>query len=281
MSVRNAVATVDKSPTALVPQYTQEFAAVLPEHLKSGAFVQLAVAALRRDSKLMEAAESNPGSLIYALRDCARLGHEPGTEQYYLTPRREKGALRILGVEGYQGVIERIYRAGAVSTVIVEAVRQHDRFTYAPGRDERPILERDWTLDNAARGPLVLVYGYAVMKDGATSKVVIVGKDRIERAKAASGTANSSYSPWTTDEEAMWLKTAAHDLSKWVPTSAEYRREILRAHADVAAQANVTALPPPAGEQQPPPNVDTDTGVIDGAIVEDPPGWEPVAEVKP
>ena len=224
----------DSSPVALVPRYLHEFADVLPSHIKSEAFVQMALAALRRDDKLMTAARNDPGSLIFALRDAARLGLEPGTEQYYLTPRKDHGQDRVLGIVGYQGEVELMYRAGAVSSVIVEAVREADLFQYRPGRDERPIHEIDWDLDD--RGPLRLAYAYAPMRYGSTSKVVIVNKARIARAKKASGTANSDYSPWKTDEEAMWLKTAAHDLAKWVPTSAEYMREQLRVMREVQAE---------------------------------------------
>jgi recombination protein RecT len=103
-----------------------------------------------------------------ALMDAARLGLEPGTEQYYLTPRKVKGRLEIQGIRGYQGEIELIYRAGAVSSVIVEVVYSNDKFRVRPGRDERPIHEIDWDADD--RGELRLVYAYAVMKDGATSR---------------------------------------------------------------------------------------------------------------
>ncbi|WP_030777812.1 recombinase RecT, partial [Streptomyces sp. NRRL F-2664] len=131
----------------------------------------------------------------------------------------------IQGIVGYQGIIELIYRAGAVSSVIVETVHEHDTFSYVPGRDERPVHEIDWF--GTDRGPLVGVYAYAVMKDGATSKVVVLNRSQVMEAKAKSDGANGKYpqySPWNTNEEAMWLKTAARRLAKWVPTSAEYMR---------------------------------------------------------
>ena len=78
---------------------------------------------------LMKAAEANPDSLITALMRCAALGHQPGTEEFYLTPRKVKGRLEILGITGYQGYIELMYRAGAVSSVIVETVRRNDEIS--------------------------------------------------------------------------------------------------------------------------------------------------------
>jgi recombination protein RecT len=230
-----------QTPTAMVQGYTGEFAQVLPSHIKPETWTRLAVGALRRDEKLRQAAANDPGALMSALLDAARMGLEPGTEQYYLTVRSGK----VLGVSGYQGEIELMYRAGAVSSVIVEPVFANDGFQYRPGRDDRPLHDIDWDADD--RGPIRLAYAYAVMKDGAISKVVVVNKARIKRAKDASATAGKSFSPWTSDEVAMWMKTAVHDLRKWVPTSAEYIREQLRAVRDVSLEEPRPApLPQPA-----------------------------------
>lgn len=269
-TVSNAVATRDNGPLARIAQYQGEYAAILPSHIKAETWIRVAQGALRRNPQLLEAATKNISSLMSALHEAARLGLEPGTEQYYLTPRKVKGQLEILGITGYQGEIELIYRAGAVSSVIVEVVRQKDIFRYSPGRDDRPHHEIDWDLED--RGPLKLAYAYGVMKDGATSKVVVLNKAHIAAAKASSQGSDSEYSPWKRHEEAMWLKTAAHRLAKWVPTSAEYIREQLRAVRDVAAEpigTSSTPMPVPAAAApagQPPV---ADDGVLDGEVVPD------------
>ena len=126
-------------PAELVQQYQGDFAVVLPSHIKADTWCRVAIGALRRDPKLEEAARNNPAAFLGALLDAARRGLEPGTEQYYLVPQKNKGRLEVRGNVGYQGVIELIYRAGAVSSVIVEAVRENDKFAYVPGKHERPI----------------------------------------------------------------------------------------------------------------------------------------------
>ncbi len=246
-SIANAVAVRDNSPGAMVQQYKDDFAMVLPSHIKPETWVRLAVGLVRRDAKLAAAAQSDPTSLMAALMDAARQGLEPGTEQYYLTPRRIKGKNQVQGIRGYQGEIELMYRAGAVSSIIVEVVRATDKFEYSPGRMDRPLHEIDWDADD--RGALRLVYAYAIMKDSAVSKVVVLNKTHIAAAKKLSQGADSDYSPWRNHEEAMWMKTAAHRLQKWVPTSAEYIREQLRAVRDVAAEQPVQlpSLPAPVG----------------------------------
>lgn len=248
------IAQRDNTPAGLVRQYQGDFAAVLPSHIKAETWTRVAIGALRRDPKLAQAAANNVGAFLGALLDAARLGLEPGTEQYYLVPQKIKGQMEVRGQRGYQGEVELIYRAGAVSSVIVEAVREGDTFRYRPGVDQRPHHEVDWF---GERGALKGVYAYAVMKDGATSKVVVLNRSDIDRAKSSSQGASSAYSPWVNHEEAMWLKTAAHRLAKWVPTSAEYLREQLRARAEAATDpaasgaapvANITGLEEAAEE---------------------------------
>ena len=263
-TVSTAVAHRDTGPGAMVESYRGDLAMVMPSHVKPETWVRLAVSVLRRDPKLTEAAKNDPAALMGALMDAAQLGLTPGTEQYYLVPRKEKGVLKIQGIRGYQGEIELIYRAGAVSSVIVEAVREHDGFRFAPGRDERPVHDIDWDCED--RGVLRLVYAYAVMKDGATSKVVVLNRKQVMAAKALLQGSDSPYSPWQKHEEAMWLKTAAHRLTKWVPTSAEYMREQLRAVRDVANEQHLPA--DPVRVVQPVSHVDGSV-VFDGEFVDE------------
>lgn len=274
-TISQAVEKADTSPRGLVKQYEASFAAVLPSHItKPETWIRLAQGALKKGPRLPNgqtqlevAAANNPTVFLATLLDCARLGLEPGTEQYYLTPRKVKGRDEILGIVGYQGIVELMYRAGAVSSVVAEVVHEKDHFEYSPGRHERPIHEIDWDAED--RGDLRLVYAYAVMKDGATSKVVVLNRAAINDIKKKAQNPNGDYSPWRTAPEAMWLKSAVRQLRKWVPTSAEYIREQMRAARDVAAEARLDAPDLPAG-------VDTDgyQGPVDDLDVIDAESFE-------
>lgn len=242
-----------------VRHYQDEFAQVLPSFFEPKVFTRLAVSALKRNPELAKRAQENPASLMHALLEAASLGLKPGTEEYYLTPRggKEPG---VLGITGYQGEIELIYRAGAVSSIKAEVVYSADHFTFAPG-DEKPDHVVDWFAPD--RGEVLGAYAYAIMKDGATSRVVVVGPREIKRAQDASATANSSHSPWKTDYAAMVRKTAVHELAKWVPTSAEYRVEQLRAIATVQSEQQPVHTAAPAG-------VDEQTGeIVDGELIDE------------
>lgn len=272
-TVSKAVATQTEQrqtgPATLVRQYRGDFADVLPSHIKPDTFVRVAAGALKKGerdkrtgiTKLEQAAVNNTAAFLSALLDAARLGLEPGTEQYYLTPCKNKNngnREEILGIVGYQGYIELMYRAGAISSVVVEVVREHDKFNYSPGRMERPEHEIDWDAED--RGKLRLVYSYALMKDGSTSKVVVLNRAKIEQIKRSSQGAGSDYSPWKVHEEAMWMKSAVRQLAKWVPTSAEYITAQRR--AELAAQDQPAALGAAGWIEQEPP------GVVDGEVVD-------------
>jgi recombination protein RecT len=276
-TVSDAVATRDNSPTAMIKTYEGDFASVLPSHVKAETWVRVAQGALKKGKRggsgrfeLEEAAANNPGVFLAALLDAARLGLEPGSEQYYLTPRKVKGRLEILGIVGYQGHIELMYRAGAVATILAECVRANDRYTYRRGVDDVPVHEYPPFQPLAERGPLLGAYAYARMKDGAVSRVVELNGDDIARIKASSQGADSEYSPWVRHEEAMWLKSAVRQLQKWVPTSAEYRREVLRATAEAGRVAEQRALPPPPVE-----HLDAEATVVDGDVVDWPEAAQP------
>ncbi|NIH58524.1 recombinase RecT, partial [Brooklawnia cerclae] len=61
---------------------------------------------------------------------------------------------------------------------------------------------------------------------------------------------------------AMWLKSAVRQLAKWVPTSAEYRREQLRAAQDVIAE-NAGRTAPTRLEQQAAPHETAEGEYVD------------------
>jgi recombination protein RecT len=291
-TVANAVAQRDTSPGALIKTYSSSFATVLPSHVKPETWVRLAQGALKKGKRIQApnpkspdhrnhgrfelevAAENNPGVFLAALLDAARLGLTPGSEEYYLTPRRAGGQLEILGIVGYQGYVELMYRAGAVSSVVVQVVRENDEYRYQRGVDRVPVHRFKPFAREAERGKLIGVYAYAELQSGAVSQVVELNQDDIDRIKRVNPASGSDYSPWTNWEASMWMKSAARQLRKWVPTSAEYRKEIARAAAEVQRVIADPEMPPGADAPQ--------GDVLEGELVDDAPAgadWPEPAEI--
>jgi recombination protein RecT len=211
-----------------------DLAMAAASHLKPATIVRVAQGALRKDPKLMAAAIANPQSLIHCLLDAARLGHEAGTDQYWLIPFGSE----VTGIEGYKGIIERMYRAGGVSSVHAEVVRQRDAYR-SMGSRTPPVHEYDEFADPEDRGPLRGVYAYAVMSDGLFSQVMRMGRAEVMKHKAMSRGSDRSDSPWKCWEEAMWKKVPLGGLEPYVPTSSEWL--IARAQAAATASARIAA----------------------------------------
>lgn len=254
-SVSQAVEKKNTGPMAVVAQSAGWLGGLLPSHVEPGSFVSLAKAHLRKDTKLMAAASADPSGYMMALTECARLGLVPGDTFHIVPFKRKGGGYDFTGITDYTGEIELIYRAGAVSSVKAEIVYSGDRFQFTPDMD-RPLHEPDWF---GERGDMIGVYAYAVMKDGSTSRVVVMNRVEVMKIKAVSKTATFSDSPWKLWEDRMWLKSAIRQLTKWVPTSAEYRREQLRA----AVEADNLRDPAPAMVTAPPAEEPVDAELVD------------------
>jgi recombination protein RecT len=199
-------------------QRQDDIAMAAATHIKPSAIIRVTQGALRRDPKLAAAAIANPFSLLNALLDCARLGHEPDTDDYYLVPFGDE----VTGIEGYKGIIERMYRAGGVTSVVAQVVHLFDRYT-PRGQNEPPWHEYDDFAPPRERGPMRGAYAYAILREGQCSQVIRMGHDEIMQHKAMSRGSGKPDSPWQKWESSMWKKTVLRALEPYVPTSTEYR----------------------------------------------------------
>jgi recombination protein RecT len=236
--------------------------------------MRLAYGVLRSNQQLMQVATRNPGSLMTALQECARLGHEPASKSFYLVPFGNE----IQGIEGYRGVVERIYRAGAVKVVHAEVVYSNDEFVWEPGTIDRhpdgprwegpqtvPFHRADWFSD---RGEVKGAFSYGIFQDGTPSRVVVINRAYIDKVRKESKGSDNPKSPWVKWFDQMVLKTVAHRLEPWVPTSTEWRKEQIRAAHEVAAEQAGPAVINAGPQAQPEPYPDEDDTPIEGELVD-------------
>jgi recombination protein RecT len=221
-TVSQAVEVRASDAGKLVAHYQDDFAKVLPSSVMTPeTFVRLTQGVLRRNANLERVAKQNPASFLGALLDAARLGHEPGSDEYYLVPRG--GAIE--GEEGYRGIIQRILRATPEAVVTAEIVYEGDEFSYTPGVDTKPVHKVDWFGDVAReQDNAVGVYAYVTYPDEENgervSRVVVMNRRQVMEHKAQAQTKKVWDGPnW----RSMWLKCPVRELSKWVATSREFR----------------------------------------------------------
>lgn len=214
----------------IAPARAQVIAA-LPSHMREDgdAFLTAFITQVAQNQALTRAAMQNAAGLMATVQEAARLGLVPGSPDYYLVPRGNQ----VTGMVSYRGEMELMRRTGRVRDFGHMLVRERDRFEWR-GVTELPLLQE---APEGERGELRYAIAWAEYRDGTRSSIVRVDRDRIAAAKKASGSARSSASPWVQHEAAMWRKTAFHELSLIVGTSAEERRpEALAAAAEREAQ---------------------------------------------
>ena len=252
-----------------------EIQRALPRHMTPERMGRIVLTALRTTRDLAICTrESFAGCVMQA----AQLGLEPNTPlgHAYLIPRKSKNlpadVRECTLIVGYQGYIELARRSGMVASIYAYAVRDGDQFEYELGLNPnvRHVPAEDEDRENRA---ITHVYAVAAMRDSAERVFVVLTKPQIEARRKRS--AASNYGPWTTDYEAMCLKTAVRALWKWLPKSTEIARaDAIDAAADLG-KTQVSAFDPTVTEAL------AKQGLLpeDAEIIEPEP--EPVAEPKP
>lgn len=189
----------------------------LPAHITPERFMQVVLNSIRRTPKLMDCTTQSVLGAIYAL---AQVGLEPDGRNAYLIPQKNKktGVSTAEPRIDYRGYIELARRSGKVADIYAEVVYEADEFTETKGAN-RQLIHVPYEGDG---DPGKLTHAYAVVNytNGGQAWVVLRRRD-IEARKQRSQSAKSDYSPWKSDEAAMWLKSAIRALSKYLPYSPE------------------------------------------------------------
>lgn len=219
-------------------RYEHHVTGALPAHMESGPFL----AAVR--NVLPSLRSCNPASVLQATLTAARFGLVPDGREAVITAE----AGRAVFIATYRGYIALMHRTGEVASVRVGMVYEGDEFTYEPTAPP-PLdftLKQDPSRTEEQRGAPLFAYAFAWFTNGHRSQVVTVNRERAEeirnehsRAYAEAEVSGKRDSFWHTHFDPMWLKTAARQLEKFVPTSAEVRALVA---ADQAGEAGHVQL---------------------------------------
>lgn len=196
-------------------QYSEQIKGALPKNLPVERLIRITSTAVSRNPKLLDC---DMGSMLAAVIQCGQLGLEPDTlGQAYLVPFYNSKTQRqeVQFIPGYKGLRDLAYRSGLVNDMHAGIVYEKDDFSFEYGSKHYITHKPNLMVED--RGKKLCWYAYAHIKGGGLVFVVLTHKD-IAKAKAASKAAGYI---WTSDPDAMEIKTAVRRLCDELPKTVE------------------------------------------------------------
>ncbi|MGR5963856.1 recombination protein RecT [Bacillus cereus] len=237
----SAPVTREQTVEAYMKKMAPRMAEVLPKHMDMNRMSRIALTTIRTNPKLLECAVP---SLMGAVMQAVQLGLEPGLLGHcYILPYKREATFII----GYKGMIDLARRSGHIQSIYAHAVHENDEFEYELGL--HPKLEHKPS--HGDRGAFIGAYAVAHFKDGGY-QMEFMPKSEIEKRRKRSASANSSYSPWSSDYEEMAKKTVVRYMFKYLPISIEVQTqaqqdEVVR--KDITEEPEFIEVDPIEGEQ--------------------------------
>jgi recombination protein RecT len=229
-------------------------AEVLPKHLTPERITKVVLSATQRTPALLDCTMT---SICESVMQGAELGLEIGglLGEAYLVPFQKKwqengrwqSELRAQCIIGYQGLLKLARQSGEVASIVARVVRESEmgrvKLNLATNEVDHPfsfanVLPPD-------KDPLVGVYAFAVLASG-EHVLEPMTKAQVDLIRARSKAGASASSPWTTDYEAMALKTVIRRICKMLPKSAEKAsklKEVVELEEAIETEGELVAEP--------------------------------------
>nr|AJG38126.1 recombinase RecT [bacterium enrichment culture clone fosmid MGS-K1] len=222
------------SISEILDMFKPMIAQALPNTISPNRIIQVVTTMVNQNPDLKKCTVP---SLLGAIMESAILGLDPTPALGHCTfiPRRNKktGNIEAQFFIEYQGYIQLARRTGEVSNVRARVVHENDHFDVEFGLEEK--LEHKPKF-GANRGKPVHVYAVWDLTNG-SKYFDVLDKQDVERAKKSSQAAAAGQSPWTTDEDAMWRKTAVRATRKYVPMSVEVQQAFAADQSVISPEA--------------------------------------------
>jgi recombination protein RecT len=200
----------------------------LPKHMDPDRMFRVYLTACNTSPLILDC---EPVSIVGAVMRAAAFGLslESVTGESFIIPRRNKnlgGRYAANFQIGYKGLRKLALQGDReLRDLFAYAVYEHDVFDYQLGA--APEIRIHKPAPSGARGKLLHAYAVAVWKDH-YRRFDVIDQDVIDRAKKFAGGLDKPDSPWNTNEEAMWRKTAMRRLCNQLPLSSDIARALAR-----------------------------------------------------
>lgn len=180
--------------------------------------------ALRGDPKLLD---MSVGSLVSGACQAGMFGLHLGGAlgESYLSPEKKTGNARFM--IGYKGLLNLARRSGEIRSIQAHVVRDGDAFEHQYGSDA--YLKHEPKLGNT--GEVIAAYAIARLcplggkpEHGLEVQFDVMSASEINRIRDRNG--GKETGPWTTDYDAMAMKTVTRRLCKFLPTSRETQQAV-------------------------------------------------------
>ena len=221
MANQLTVADSRKRLKTMVDKARPEVLAAMPGKKKeelAETFNRILLTSCYKNAFLMQC---DPGSIVSSALDAAGLGLvlDGHLGHAYLVPFRDKkeNIWKAQLIVGYRGMMSLARRSGLVSRIEARVVFSGDSFDYGYGL--KPFINHKPTTPEQ-QGNLTFVYAIAFLTDGSTM-FEVMSRSEVDRIRSKSKSFQRKGGPWTTDYDAMALKTVIRKLCKLLPQSTE------------------------------------------------------------
>lgn len=202
------------------PTVLDQLRRALPNDLAPERLARISLTVIERSKGLKQC---SPISLLACVVECAQLGFEPDPimGEAYLVPFKEQATLLV----GYKGFAKLAFQTGDIYKIPAFVVRKGEEYSEIAGSHAALIhvpkdhgVEKDdstWTH----------AYAMAFFRDGHTDWQTLERAEVFRRrSRSRAFTSGKKDSPWFTDPEMMWRKSAIRALASRLPKSTkDYR----------------------------------------------------------
>jgi recombination protein RecT len=198
-----------------------ELRKALPKHLTPERLIRIAATAIQKSPQLKMC---TPLSLLACVVECGQLGLEPDgvLGDVYLVPfkDRKSGTSKATIIVGYKGFMKLAFQTGDIYKITAHVVRKGERFSHSHGTDEQLEHIRTDHGEEKDDSTWTHVYACAYFRDGHKDFEVLERADVFKRRSRSAGyRGQKADSPWFTDPETMWKKSAIRALAGRLPKS--------------------------------------------------------------